>query len=689
MEQKINMRAAEAAALYSDETEMFLSPMEPAPGDFVTIRFRAAADSLQEAALVFAEAGELPMEKEKQQAGFAYYRAEIRVGSSPYAYYFRLRTSESVYYFGRDGISEEPEEAEPFRIIPGFRTPDWAKGAVMYQIFPDRFRKGSASNDVRTGEYSYLGKPVRREEDWNALPEPMDVGNFHGGDLQGILEKLDYLQDLGIQAIYLNPVFVSPSNHKYDTQDYDHIDPHLGRIVNDVSTVLPEGETDNSKSAGYIRRTTDPVNLAESDVLFAKLTDEAHKRGIRVILDGVFNHCGSFHKWLDREGIYAGKPGYARGAYADAESPYRSYFDFKEDAWPDNDSYEGWWNEKTLPKLNYEGSPALQNEILRIAKKWISPPYNADGWRLDVAADLAHSPEWNHQFWKKFRKTVKETNPDALILAEHYGDPSSWLAGDEWDTVMNYDAFMDPVSYYLTGMEKHSDVFRKELLCSGEEFERAMRTAMGHLPCGSLLAAMNQLDNHDHSRFLTRTNRTAGRLKTHGAEAAGKVINKAVLREAVVMQMTWPGAPALYYGDEAGLCGFTDPDSRRAYPWGKEDAELLSFYRKAIRMHRNSPALCTGSFLLLLADARILAYGRFSEEEQIAVILNNREAFCRAEIPVWRLGTDRSLAEDEWTVIFSTDREGFSEEQSTYQAGYGVLALDMQPQSAVVLRHRS
>lgn len=205
---------------------------------------------------------------------------------------------------------------------------------------------------------------------------------------------------------------------------------------------------------------------------------------MKVILDGVFNHCGSFNKWMDRERIYEGEKDYEPGAYISADSPYRSYFRFfKEEPenWPYNGNYDGWWGHDTLPKLNYEDSVKLENYILYIGRKWVSPPYNVDGWRLDVAADLGRSNEYNHDFWKKFRTAVKDANPSALILAEHYGDPSDWLKGDEWDTVMNYDAFMEPITWFLTGMEKHSDEAREELLGNIDNFIGSMAHHMSNM----------------------------------------------------------------------------------------------------------------------------------------------------------------------------------------------------------------
>ena len=217
---------------------------------------------------------------------------------------------------------------------------------------------------------------------------------------------------------------------------------------------------------------------------------------------------------------------------------------------------------------------------MSIAQKWVSPPFNADGWRLDVAADLGINPNFNHYFWKKFRDAVKKANPNAIILAEHYGDASSWLQGDQWDTIMNYDAFMEPVSWFLTGMEKHSEDFKKDLLNNSIVFRDTMLYQMARLSKQSIQISMNELSNHDHSRFLTRTNKTVGRLHTLGYEAANRGINKGIMKEAVVIQMTWPGAPTIYYGDEVGVAGWTDPDNRRTYPWGKEDIDLLEFIKQ-------------------------------------------------------------------------------------------------------------
>mgnify|MGYP002677464323 FL=1 len=675
-------------ALFCDGTEGYVYPPEPKESELVTFRFRTAKDDVDRVGLV-TSADTYVMEKECTQGEFDYYTFETRLGEEPFRYCFEVQSGTEKYYYGRCGISREILEYYNFVVVPGFSTPDWAKGAVMYQIFTDRFYNGDKSNDVETNEYYYIGDYSRRVTNWDKYPANMGVREFYGGDLQGVMDKLDYLQDLGVEVVYFNPLFVSPSNHKYDIQDYDYIDPHYGKIVDDGGEVLPNGVTDNSQATKYKKRTTGFKNLEASNELFIKLVEELHRRGMKVILDGVFNHCGSFNKWMDRERIYEGEEDYEPGAYVSADSPYRSYFRFFKEGpenWPYNGNYDGWWGHDTLPKLNYEDSVKLENYILYIGRKWVSPPYNVDGWRLDVAADLGRSNEYNHEFWQKFRRAVKDANPNALILAEHYGDPSDWLKGDEWDTVMNYDAFMEPVTWFLTGMEKHSDEAREELLGNIDNFIGSMAHHMSNMLTPSLQVAMNELSNHDHSRFLTRTNHMVGRVEHLGPEAANEYVNKAVMREAVVMQMTWVGAPTVYYGDEAGVCGFTDPDNRRTYPWGHEDQELIAFHKEAIRIHKEHPALKTGSLKILGGEENILSYARFKGHDRIIVVINNRSERAEVKVPVWEAEIPIKCR---MKRLLYSYKDGYTTEYEEYLVENGEVVANMGPHSALVLGMRN
>ena len=672
-------------ALFTDMTSTYVDPPEPNPYSLVTIRFRAGKNNIDRVYIVIRNEKHLMM-KYDTDAQFDYYDFELQLDDEKVEYYFEVVVGRVTCYYDMRGVAKEIQDYYKFTLIPGLAIPKWAKGAVMYQIYVDRFCNGDTGNDVLSDEYQYIGEHVTQVTDWNKYPATMGVREFYGGDLQGVLDKMDYLEGLGIDVIYFNPLFVSPSNHKYDIQDYDYIDPHIGRIVDDKGELLKPGETQNRYATRYINRVANKLNLEASNQMFIRVVEEAHRRGMKVILDGVFNHCGSFNKWMDRECIYENFEGYEKGAYVSGDSPYRNYFSFNDqNHWPYNPTYDGWWGHDTLPKLNYEGSRDLYNYVLEIGKKWVSPPFNVDGWRLDVAADLGHSHEFNLQFWKDFNHAVKEANPEAIVLAEHYGSPKEWIESGGWDTVMNYDAFMEPVTWFLTGMQKHSDDFRQDLLGNADAFWGAMHHHGAAFTMAALQSAMNELSNHDHSRFLTRTNHVVGRVNTLGPLAANEGVNKAVLREAVVIQMTWPGAPTVYYGDEAGVCGFTDPDNRRTYPWGSEDEELIQFHREMIRIHKENEELKTGSLKYVDGDYNIIAYSRFNLKERCIVIVNNNDHDIMKEFTTWDSGVPRECVIQR---LIETSDEGYTTEPCEYFVVSGKVRVQLPKFSAVVLKHK-
>ncbi len=671
-------------ALFSDTSSEFLCPPDPNPYSTVTVRFRAKKNNIDRVYFVKGNEKHL-MEKTMSDDLFDYYSYELQLDNEKVSYHFEVVAGKIDCIYDSRGVAKDIQDYYNFTVIPGHRIPEWAKGAVMYQIYVDRFCNGDPTNDVLTHEYNYIGEHVNRVEDWYRYPAEMDVREFYGGDLQGVINKLDYIKDLGIDVIYFNPLFVSPSNHKYDIQDYDYIDPHFGKIVDESGDLLHEGDHENRNASRYINRIANKKNLEASNKMFIEVVKEAHKRGIKVILDGVFNHCGSFNKWLDRERIYENAPGYDKGAFIEQGSPYHDYFRFHDEGrWPYNPTYDGWWGHDTLPKLNYEGSRHLYDYVLYIGQKWVSEPFNADGWRLDVAADLGHSPEFNHKFWKDFRNAVRQANPEAIVLAEHYGSPREWIENGEWDTVMNYDAFMEPVTWFLTGMQKHSDDYREDLYGNADAFWGAMRYHQTALIGDSLHVAMNELSNHDHSRFLTRTNRKVGRVNTLGSEAAEQGINKAVMREGVLIQMTWPGAPTVYYGDEAGVCGFTDPDNRRTYPWGREDNDLISFHKEMIRIHKESPAFKIGSLKYLAGDYNLIGYVRFYEDEHYVVIVNNNENEMERDFSVWESGIPM---ECNLTRVMLTGPDGFTVEEEEIPVTAGKIHIKLDKTSAIILRY--
>ncbi len=671
-------------AIFSDETQLFKTPFAPCQGERVVLRIRTLSNDVIHAYAVIngvkremhkiaAEHREVTFRKE---VFFDYFEVAFKCPEKKVAYYFVLEDEDEQVFFNRLGCIENAQDEYNFSFVPGFDVPEWALGIVFYQIFPDRFLNGDPSNDVEDNEYYYTGGHSRRIREWDKLPDELDVRNFYGGDLQGVMQKLDYLQSLGVEAIYFNPLFVSPSNHKYDTQDYEYIDPHLAVIEEDEDHRMQYWEKHNGYARRYIKRVTSKVNLEKSNAYFASLVEEIHRRGMRVVIDGVFNHCGSFNKWLDREGIYLNKEGFQKGAFQSIRSPYRSYFNFeKHEA---HSEYEGWWGFPTLPKLNYEHSKELENYIISTGAKWVSAPFNVDGWRLDVAADLGHSMRYNHRFWRKFRERVREANPQAFVFAEHYGSPESWLDGREWDSVMNYDAFMEPVTWFLTGMEKHSESFDETKLWDGKQFFASMFKNMARFSRPALESALNQLSNHDHSRFLTRTNRTVGTTRTKGPHAAGYNVDKRTMELAVLIQMTWVGSPGIYYADEAGQVGWTDPDSRRTYPWGHEDLNLIEFHRKAVGLRKSIKCLKRGSLISLDAGYGYIIYGRFDGDECCAVIINCSDRELSLNAPVWRMGVPRNGAQMVRKFFCAEEKFDLREEKTEVSSGRIVVTLPEQ-----------
>lgn len=665
-------------ALFADETENFKTPYEPKRGDRVTLRLRTLKNDVLRAYAVINGVKRTMAKQSVKCAGdnFDFYEVSFTCTDKAVNYYFVVYDDDDIVYVNRLGCVENIQPEYDFSFQPDFHVPDWAKGVVFYQIFTDRFCNGNPENDVADNEYYYTGGHSKKVNEWYKFPDELDVRCFYGGDLQGVESKLDYLQELGVEVIYFNPLFVSPSNHKYDTQDYDHIDPHLAVIEEDCDHAMLHWEHHNGYAQRYIKRVTSPANLEKSNAYFARLVEEIHARGMKVIIDGVFNHCGSFNKWLDREGIYLNKEGFLKGAYHDVKSPYRNYFAFdKREA---NSGYEGWWGFATLPKLNYEHSPELEEYVLSTGAKWVSAPYGVDGWRLDVAADLGHSVDYNHKFWRKFRERVRAANPEAFIFAEHYGDPSDWFKGDEWDSVMNYDAFMEPVTWFLTGMEKHSEGFDGAKLWDGNAFFDSMFKSMSRFPRPALDSALNQLSNHDHSRFLTRTNGVVGTIKTKGPHAAGENVNVRVMALGVLIQMTWPGSPGVYYADEAGQVGWTDPDSRRTYPWGHENTELLRYHKTAIAMRKDVHCLKKGSIKRLDAGNGYIAYGRFDCEDCAAVIINCTDGDLNLSVPVWELDVPTGSS-----MIRRLNAEGFYDGEKC-EVRHGRLFITLPAKSGCV-----
>lgn len=458
-------------------------------------------------------------------------------------------------------------------------TPAWVKDAIFYQIFPDRFAK-SDKNPARNLPF----------ESWDSAPTHY---GFKGGDLYGVIEKLDYLQALGINAIYFNPIFSSASNHRYHTFDYYNVDPLLGG----------------------------------NDAL-RKLLDEAHKRNMRVILDGVFNHASrgfwQFHHVLE----------------TGASSPYKDWFHFDEarlhgkkhwGAYPTHhedhllkheDSltaigYKAWWNLPALPKFN-TNTPAVREFLFDVAEFWIK--FGIDGWRLDVPGEID-----DDEFWREFRRRVRAINPDTYIVGEIWHEAQRWLQGDQFDAVMNY-LFTAVSMNYFAGSHLNMDVitqaggFKDRVRpMNAPEFANEVDRILNLYPSEITFAQLNLLDSHDMPRFLSCVNGDKNSLKL-----------------AWLFMLTLPGAPCIYYGDEIGVDGGHDPDCRKSFPWDESrwDKDLLEYVKACIAMRKEHEALRHGEYKRLYADGDVMAFAREHNGEKVITIFNVANEERSIELPL-------------------------------------------------------
>jgi alpha-glucosidase len=530
---------------------------------------------------------------------FDYWRGTVPASGSAKHYRFEISDGSATAWLNAAGISASEPSAGDFFIVPGFKTPDWMKNGVMYQIFPDRFYDGDTSNDVTDREYTYAGCATERHA-WGSsvFPKAKDCRTevFFGGDLAGIDQKLRYIkQTLGADIVYLNPIFNSPSNHKYDTQNYYEVDPAFGtnrtlqRLINDI-----HGSVNGPR--GYI------------------------------ILDGVFNHSGDSNCWFGKQ-TYASISCVQPGAFQSQTSPYYRFYTFQ--SWPG--SYASFYGYGGMPKLDYGASGSVtRNQIYGTASSvmqtYLARPYGIDGWRLDVGWSLDAggnngSDATNHEIMREMRSAVLSVNPNAEILGEYWDDPAPWLDdGKEWDGAMNYNGFTRPVSEWVCG----EDETGKRAAIHVSALDRRLHASRADLPVNVQETMTNELGTHDTVRFATR---------------CGGDIRKTYL--GLIFQFTYVGTPTLYYGDEYGMQGGADPDDRRTFDWSRATASTpaVALTRKLVSIRNRYSALRTGSYMALLTDDahHIYAFGRLDASHRIAVVLSNAGDTQTVTLPAYQL----------------------------------------------------
>ena len=494
-----------------------------------------------------------------------------------YFYYFYISQPFGGFRLFKQGDDTNMEAGDMWQlsVIPEtFTAPDWAKGAIIYQVFPDRFNKAGSVDLTGKLEPYTVHKYWHEEVEWKPTPEGIVLNNdFYGGNFKGIAEKLDYIASLGATILYLNPISKSFSSHRYDTGDYKTPDPMLGTIED-----------------------------------FKELCEAAHARGMKVILDGVYSHTGSDSLYFNKQGSFPGT-----GAYQSQESPYSSWYTFYQ--WPD--SYHSWWNFDTLPTVR-KMDPEFIKYIITgedsVIAHWLG--LGADGFRLDVADEL---PD---EFLKLLYDRVKELKPDALVMGEVWEDASNKKAYDrrrtyftnaELDSVMNY-PYRTAILNFMRGFD------------SGHGFKEAVMTIAENYPQHVVACNMNLLGTHDTPRILTALvddfdGSREEKAKRHLSRNQREVAHERLLM-ASFLQYMLPGCPSIYYADEVGMEGYKDPFNRRPYPWGHEDQELLEHYTRLGKLRSRCEALRLGDISFFQAGDKHLGFSRSYNGKTVKIYAN-------------------------------------------------------------------
>ena len=588
--------------LFHDQGPLYDNHPEPTASQSVTLTLRTFKGDITSANIKYYDSADSQFHwvamhwvSNDPTGRFDDWQGTIPASASEKYYRFQINDGTATAWLNAAGITASEPSSGDFFIIPGFTTPDWMKNGVVYQIFPDRFFDGDTSNDVTNGQYTYAGCATEQHAWGTSVTSNVGGCNsavFFGGDLQGVIDKLGYIKNtLGADIVYLNPIFTSPTNHKYDTEDYTTVDPAFG-TNSTLQTLIADIHSSSNGPRGY------------------------------VILDGVFNHTGDTNRWFDRYHWWS-----TDGAYESQSSPWYGYYTFQQ--WPD--SYSGFFGIASMPKLDYGASgSAVRNAIYgastSVMQTYLKAPYDIDGWRLDAAQYLDAggnngSDATNHQIMREMRSAVMSVHPNAEILGEFWGDASPWLdSGDQWDGAMNYNGFTQPVSEWICGVDESGN----SASISASQLQSWLKGTRADLPTDVQQTMTNELGTHDTMRFATR---------------CGGDIWKTYL--GLIFQMTYVGTPTIYYGDEYGMQGGADPDNRRTFDWSQGSTlnSAVALTRKLIAIRKQYAALRTGSFLSLLADDshHIFAFGRFDASHRIAVVLNNDSTSYSVTVPVWQL----------------------------------------------------
>jgi alpha-glucosidase len=555
-------------SIHHDGSDLFVSNLYPRLGEKVRLRLRVSANApVRHVYLRTFPDGEqaiTSMSRLAVEPPVVWWETELQIKEPVVQYRFILAADDGIWHYSAAGPSaHDPLDAFDFRLLSDYEPPAWVHEAVFYQIFPDRFANGDPSNDPHPDEFEYRGDRPRTYP-WESEPSPGQHFSlaFYGGDLQGIRQRLDYIESLGVNALYLTPVFTAYSNHKYDVIDYEHVDPHFG----------------GDEALAALRRALD-------------------ERRMRYVLDIVPNHCGYWHPWFQT-------------AYRNPASQEAEFFTFD----PHPEGYLSWLGVWTLPKLNYQ-SRELRQRIYAgegsVFRRWLRPPFSADGWRVDVANMLARqgASQLNVEISQGIRRAVKETNPQAYLIGENFFDATPQLQGDQWDGVMNYMGLAKPLLHWLRGYQQGAQGLTHPIdgpvPYPTAALEALWRERRAVLPWAVVLQQYNLLNSHDTPRI---------RSEVHG--------NDALHRLAAVILATYPGVPDFYYGDEIGMLDLPHLGPRGCMVWDESrwNHPLLDFHRRLIALRRSSGVLQRGGFQMLAVEADAFIYQRHSRQGRILVV---------------------------------------------------------------------
>ena len=585
-------------SIHSEINNDYISNPSPHLGETIRISFRvfknAPIRSAELRVVICGHSERISMEISCTDDLFTWWTCKLEIGQEEMIHWhFLIHSDNGELFYTRSAVETiNPTEDHDFTLLPAFKSPDWVRKAVFYQIFPDRFFNGDESCNKVENEYEFDGGAPKVMK-WSDDPLEFDHGrclDFFNGDLRGIVKKIPYLKELGVTAIFINPIFRAKTTHRYDCTDYFHVDESLG-----------------------------------GDEALAELTTALHEEGMKLVVDVSINHTGSNYVWFKK-------------ALKNSESREAKYY-FSDG----KGGFKCWWDVPTLPQLNYN-APELRETIIdgenSLVKHWLRDPWKIDGWRFDVANQVGRREEsqLGFQIWKDVRNAVKEENPQAYIVGEHWEDTIAYQLGDQWDGAMNYFACGSPLRRWAGEAVRFESTEAdyppgRSREFTGFEMEKMIRQHYDRIPSQLTGLQLNVFDTHDIHRFHHHTD----------------LFDWDLYKGMIFLQFLLPGAPNIWYGDEVGLKGHSNSVEGCRFPmeWNEKNwnSDFRTLYKTMATLKKNEEVLHTGGYKVLFRSEKVFVYGRFLKNKSYIAVLNKNNEKCTISIPVEILGKYKELIE--------------------------------------------